>query len=142
MYTLAAHMLIDRFSFSMYVVLRNSNEYPTIYIFNAYRKITKFITDIQIYKEGHSHHYVDAADKNEANWMRYVNCACREEDQNLLAFQFHGQIYYRTIENISAHSELLVWYGDEYGQELGITRDVFVAKKQPDDKYKCNLGKG
>ena len=96
---------------------------------------------IQIYKEGHSHHYVDAADKNEANWMRYVNCACREEDQNLLAFQFHGEIYYRTIENISAHSELLVWYGDEYGQELGITRDVFVAKKQPDDKYKCNLGK-
>ena len=74
--------------------------------------------------------------------MRYVNCACREEDQNLLAFQFHGEIYYRTIENICAHSELLVWYGDEYGQELGITREVFGAKKQPDDKYKCNLGKG
>ena len=96
---------------------------------------------IQIYKEGHSHHYVDAVDKNEANWMRYVNCACREEDQNLLAFQFHGEIYYRTIEKISAHSELLVWYGDEYGQELGITRDVFVAKKQLGDKYKFNLGK-
>ena len=73
--------------------------------------------------------------------MRYVNCACREEDQNLLAFQFHGEIYYRTIENIPADTELLVWYGDEYGQELGITRDVFVAKKQPDDKYKCGLGK-
>ena len=122
------------------LVLRNSNEYPTIYIFYAYRKINKYTVVIQIYKEGHSHHYVDAADKNAANWMRYVNCACREEDQNLLAFQFHGEIYYRTIENISAHSELLVWYGDEYGQELGITRDVFVAKKQPE--YKCNQGKG
>ena len=95
---------------------------------------------IQIYKEGKAHHYVDAADKNESNWMRYVNCACREEDQNLLAFQFHGDIFYRTIENVSAHTELLVWYGDEYGQELGITRQEFVSKKQ-NDNYRGNSGK-
>ena len=94
----------------------------------------------QIYKEGKPHHYVDAADKNESNWMRYVNCACREEDQNLLAFQFHGEIFYRTIENVTAHTELLVWYGDEYGQELGITRENFVTKKATNN-YRCSSGK-
>ncbi|KAK2176512.1 hypothetical protein NP493_660g02003 [Ridgeia piscesae] len=92
----------------------------------------------QIYKQGKPHHYVDAADKNESNWMRYVNCACREEDQNLLAFQFHGEIFYRTIENVTAQTELLVWYGDEYGQELGITREDFVTNKQ--NNYRCSSG--
>ncbi|KAI0221202.1 hypothetical protein LSAT2_027407 [Lamellibrachia satsuma] len=95
----------------------------------------------QIYKAGHTHHFVDAVHKNHSNWMRYVNCACREEDQNLLAFQFHGQIYYRTIECVPANTELLVWYGDEYGRELGITRQDFVSKKQHSNSsniYKCS----
>ena len=52
--------------------------------------------------------------------MRFVNCARNEDEQNLLAFQYHGEIYYRTFKNIYAGSELLVWYGDQYARELGI----------------------
>lgn len=49
-----------------------------------------------------------------------MNCARDEEEQNLVAFQYHRQIFYRTCRVIRPGCELLVWYGDEYGQELGI----------------------
>ena len=29
---------------------------------------------------------------------RYVNCARDDEEQNLVAFQYHGQIFYRTCQ--------------------------------------------
>ncbi|KAM7340974.1 hypothetical protein ACRRTK_001589 [Alexandromys fortis] len=64
--------------------------------------------------------YVDGQDESQANWMRYVNCARDDEEQNLVAFQYHRQIFYRTCRVIRPGCELLVWYGDEYGQELGI----------------------
>lgn len=51
---------------------------------------------------------------------RYVNCARNEEEQNLVAFQYHAEIYYRTCKVIQPQTELLVWYGEEYGKELGI----------------------
>ena len=52
--------------------------------------------------------------------MRYVNCARGPEEQNLTAFQYKRQVYYRTTKVISSGTELLVWYGDNYGKELGI----------------------
>ncbi|XP_045686766.1 histone-lysine N-methyltransferase PRDM9-like, partial [Phyllostomus hastatus] len=63
--------------------------------------------------------YVDGKDRSWANWMRYVNCALDDEEQNLVAFQYHGQIFYRTCRVIRPGCELLVWCGDKYGQELG-----------------------
>ncbi|OWK00508.1 hypothetical protein Celaphus_00019529, partial [Cervus elaphus hippelaphus] len=53
----------------------------------------------------------------------YVNCAPDDEEQNLVAFQYHGQIFYRTCQVVRPGCELLVWYGDEYGQDLGIKRN-------------------
>ncbi|MEE6518217.1 hypothetical protein FKM82_029077, partial [Ascaphus truei] len=50
----------------------------------------------------------------------FVNCARNEEEQNLVALQYHRKIYYRTCTDLPPHTELLVWYGDEYGKELGI----------------------
>ena len=52
--------------------------------------------------------------------MRFVNCARNEEEQNMLAFQYRGSIYYRTFKDIHPGEELLVWYGDQYAKELGI----------------------
>ncbi|XP_075852026.1 histone-lysine N-methyltransferase PRDM7 [Microcebus murinus] len=73
-----------------------------------------------ITKGRNCYEYVDGKDDSWANWMRYVNCARDEEEQNLVAFQYHRQIFYRTCQVIRPGCELLVWYGDEYGQELGI----------------------
>ncbi|XP_015448625.1 probable histone-lysine N-methyltransferase PRDM7 [Pteropus alecto] len=74
-----------------------------------------------ITKARNCYEYVDGKDESRANWMRYVNCARDDEEQNLLAFQYHRQIFYRTCRVIRPGCELLVWYGDEYGQKLGIT---------------------
>ncbi|XP_045715689.1 histone-lysine N-methyltransferase PRDM9-like [Phyllostomus hastatus] len=77
------------------------------------RMMTTFIT-----KGRNCYEYVDGKDRSWANWMRYVNCARDDEEQNLVAFQYHGQIFYRTCRVISPGCELLVWCGDQYGQEL------------------------
>ncbi|KAM9033415.1 histone-lysine N-methyltransferase PRDM9-like isoform 1-T1 [Sarcophilus harrisii] len=73
-----------------------------------------------ITKGRNSYEYVDGKEESCSNWMRYVNCAREEEEQNLVAFQYQRQIFYRTCRVIRPGCELLVWYGDEYGQELGI----------------------
>ncbi|NIG61127.1 putative histone-lysine N-methyltransferase PRDM7 [Pontoporia blainvillei] len=73
-----------------------------------------------ITKGRNCYEYVDGKDTSWANWMRYVNCARDEEEQNLVAFQYHRQIFYRTCRVVRPGCELLVWYGDEYSQELGI----------------------
>uniref|UniRef100_A0A452EMG6 SET domain-containing protein n=1 Tax=Capra hircus TaxID=9925 RepID=A0A452EMG6_CAPHI len=69
-------------------------------------------------KGRNSYEYVDGKDTSLANWMRYVNCARDDEEQNLVALQYHGQIFYRTCQVVRPGCELLVWYGDEYGEEL------------------------
>ena len=74
--------------------------------------------------------FVDGADLNRANWLRYVNCARNEEEQNLVAFQFRGRIYYRSYKVINPGDELLVYYGDSYAKQLGIeengTKDAVI----------------
>ncbi|KAF6096350.1 hypothetical protein HJG60_015501 [Phyllostomus discolor] len=72
-----------------------------------------------IAKGRNCYEYVDGKDRSWANWMRYVNCARDDEEQNLVAFQYHRQIFYRTCQVVVPGCELLVWFGDEYGQELG-----------------------
>ncbi|CAG2190887.1 PRDM7_9 [Mytilus edulis] len=54
--------------------------------------------------------------------MRYVNCARNEDEQNLIAYQYKGQIFYRSFKDIAQGTELLVWYGQDYGKDLGIDR--------------------
>ena len=55
--------------------------------------------------------------------MRFVNCSRCEDEQNLVSFQFRGNIYYRTYKPIPPGNELLVWYGESYAKELGISLD-------------------
>ena len=47
-----------------------------------------------------------------------------------MAFQFLGEIYYRVMKYIPAESELLVWYGGDYGKELGITNNTKLSPWQ------------
>ncbi|RXM36462.1 putative histone-lysine N-methyltransferase PRDM7 [Acipenser ruthenus] len=76
-----------------------------------------------IRKGNSDHEYLDAKNEANSNWMRYVNCARNDEEQNLVAFQYKGQIFYRSCKPIPPGCELLVWYGDEYGKELGVGLD-------------------
>ncbi|XP_014789468.1 zinc finger protein 391, partial [Octopus bimaculoides] len=89
----------------------------------------------QIKRNGKHSHSVEAKNVKISNWLRYVNCARTEEEQNLTAFQYNDNIYYRTLRNIVPGEELLVWYGEEYAKYLGILRG-----KQPKTKTVSTVG--
>ncbi|XP_043202225.1 histone-lysine N-methyltransferase PRDM9-like isoform X2 [Amphibalanus amphitrite] len=74
----------------------------------------------QIKKGKRVHHSVNAEDPSCSNWLRRVNCARSEEEQNLVAFQYRGQVYFRTSKAIPRGSELLVYYGDDSARELTV----------------------
>lgn len=75
----------------------------------------------QIVKDGKFSHFLDGRDESQSNWMRFVNCSRCEDEQNLVAYQYRGEIYYRTYKSVSPGKELLVWYGESYAKDLGIT---------------------
>nr|XP_027212662.1 histone-lysine N-methyltransferase PRDM9-like [Penaeus vannamei] len=80
---------------------------------------------------------IDAVDSAVSNWMRYVNCSRTEAETNLSTFQYKGQIYYKTDSAISRGSELMCWYGDDYGKDLGLSREPSKwkpAKKDVKDR--------
>ncbi|XP_027012391.2 histone-lysine N-methyltransferase PRDM9-like isoform X1 [Tachysurus fulvidraco] len=82
-----------------------------------------------IYKDRQREEYVDATNEIHANWMRYVNCACTEEDQNLMAFQYQGGIFYRCCQPIKPGQELLVGYQEEYIKDLSPAFEYLWNKK-------------
>ena len=63
----------------------------------------------QIKKCRRVHHYVNAGDSSCSNWLRLVNCARFEHEQNLIAFQYKGEMYYRCVDRllIISHHQLL-----------------------------------
>ena len=75
---------------------------------------------IQIYKDGRLMYYLDATDEESSSWMRFIKCARHRNEQNLFAFQYCGNIYYRAFKEIPIGTELLVWYEDIYPQYFGI----------------------
>ena len=78
--------------------------------------------------------YVNGKNEEFANWMRYVNCSRAEEEQNMIAYQFHGKIFYRIYKDVESGTELLVWYGEEYAGELGIPLEDIPDKVSPECK--------
>eukprot|EP00057_Strongylocentrotus_purpuratus_P023184 XP_011677658.1 PREDICTED: zinc finger protein 678-like [Strongylocentrotus purpuratus] len=88
--------------------------------------------------EGKPHHYVDSNSEQTGNWMRYINCARNEGEQNLVAFQYLGEIYYRTFKPICPGRELLVYYGEQYAKDLGITSQLNKLNIETDSGlYRC-----
>uniref|UniRef100_A0A3B4E971 PR domain zinc finger protein 1 n=1 Tax=Pygocentrus nattereri TaxID=42514 RepID=A0A3B4E971_PYGNA len=73
--------------------------------------------------------YIDAERETHANWMRYVNCAGNDEEQNLVAFQHKGGILYRCCRPIEPGQELLVWYAEEYARNHDIPFDYLWNRK-------------
>lgn len=66
------------------------------------------------------------------NWMSLVKCARFPEEQNLVAVQNQGHIFYEACKDIKPQQELLVWYGDCYVQFLGIP---LTLKEFIDDSF-------
>uniref|UniRef100_A0A915D740 SET domain-containing protein n=1 Tax=Ditylenchus dipsaci TaxID=166011 RepID=A0A915D740_9BILA len=73
--------------------------------------------------------FIDGRDPRYSNWMRFINSSRFESEQNLLAFQYGGSVYYRVFRPIDREKELLVWYGDSYGKALGVNTTPAKALK-------------
>ncbi|XP_030253680.1 PR domain zinc finger protein 14 [Sparus aurata] len=73
----------------------------------------------EVFENGRLSHFVDGR-AGSGNWMSLVKCARFPDEQNLIAVQAQGQIFYEACKEIRPGQELLVWYGDCYMQFLGI----------------------
>ncbi|XP_067028031.1 PR domain zinc finger protein 14-like [Acropora muricata] len=89
----------------------------------------------EIFQDGELTHYVNGAG-DQRNWMRYVNCARHEGEQNLVLVQEEGEVFYEVNKEISEGCELLVWYGDSYLKYMGIpiTMKTKLTKIESDEK--------
>ena len=74
----------------------------------------------QVEQEGVDPYFINGQDSTQFNWMEFVNCARYEDEHNVIAYQYHDNIYYQTIKSINPASELLVWYEKQYAKECGI----------------------
>ncbi|XP_036919431.1 probable histone-lysine N-methyltransferase PRDM7 isoform X8 [Sturnira hondurensis] len=84
-----------------------------------------------IAKGRNCYEYVDGKDRSLANWMRYVNCARDDEEQNLVAFQYHGQIFYRTCRVVRPGCELLVWGTKARGSPMSLLLSGLLHSEIP-----------
>ncbi|XP_012665253.1 PR domain zinc finger protein 14 [Otolemur garnettii] len=83
----------------------------------------------EIFEDGHLSHFIDGKG-GMGNWMSYVNCARFPKEQNLVAVQCQGQIFYESCREIHKHQELLVWYGDCYEKFLDIPVSLQVTEPE------------
>jgi len=95
----------------------------------------------EIMKDGQVGYYVNGKDERHGNWMRFINCSRVEFEQNLVAFQFYREIYYRTYKPVEIGDELLVWYGDDYAKDLGIKLDDEMKSIQQPARSAINTNK-
>eukprot|EP00066_Takifugu_rubripes_P018309 XP_011607575.1 PREDICTED: PR domain zinc finger protein 1-like isoform X2 [Takifugu rubripes] len=72
----------------------------------------------EIYSGGELQNFIDGYNVHKSNWMRYVNPARSVAEQNLVACQNNGEIYFYTIRPVEPNQELLVWYSQEFAQRL------------------------
>lgn len=63
------------------------------------------------------------------HFLRYVNCAHNDEENNLVVLQYRGEIFYRCCRPIKPRQELLVWYEEKYAKDLGVTFNCIWKKK-------------
>ncbi|XP_068160647.1 PR domain zinc finger protein 14 [Antennarius striatus] len=82
----------------------------------------------EVFENGRLSHFVDGRGGS-GNWMSLVKCARFPDEQNLIAVQVQGQIFYEACKEIRAGQELLVWYGDCYMQFLGIPLTLKDSKE-------------
>ncbi|KAF4075803.1 hypothetical protein AMELA_G00222970 [Ameiurus melas] len=97
----------------------------------------------EIFEKGRLSHFVDGGARG--SWMSLVQCARFPEEQNVVAVQRAGRIYYETCREVRPLQELLVWYGDTYTLYMGIPmclREEGEEEEEQDgdsaEGYKCD----
>ncbi len=58
----------------------------------------KLFLSFQLFGKEGSTQYYDTADETSCNWLMFVRPAVQWEEQNLVAYQYRGGIYFTTIK--------------------------------------------
>ncbi|XP_063959856.1 zinc finger protein 420-like [Lytechinus pictus] len=94
----------------------------------------------EICVQGKVIHCIDGKDERKGNWLRFVNCARNLAEQNLVAFQHLGEIYYHTCKPIEPGTELLVYYGEEFAKKLDVVSELTsLMYDSKSGTYKCEF---
>merc|ERR1712242_495529 len=64
------------------------------------------------------------------DWLAYVNSANYLWQQNIVAVQYRGDIWYRVVQPIAPGDELLTHYGESYSKTLGIHKHFRLTKEE------------
>ena len=105
------------------------------------------VCSLQIFDGDKLMHFIDGSDLESSCWMRFIQCARSKHEQNLFAFQYKDNVYYRSFKDIAVGEELLVWYDDKYLQHFGIPTGLqemlfvanhgsrFIKRLRPRDEW-------
>ncbi|XP_030077921.1 PR domain zinc finger protein 2 isoform X2 [Microcaecilia unicolor] len=80
---------------------------------------------------------IDATDPKKGNWLRYVNWARSEKEQNLCPLEINRAIYYKTLKPIEPGEELLVWYNGEDNPDIAAA----IEEERANNRSKKNSPK-
>ena len=83
--------------------------------------------------DGKLDHFIDGRGEHE-NWMKFVNCARQNDEQNLVLVQDGDQVYYESSREILRGEELLVWYGNRYHMFMGIPTGIKTLPAKAKDR--------
>eukprot|EP00918_Siedleckia_nematoides_P054875 GHVU01119820.1.p1 GENE.GHVU01119820.1~~GHVU01119820.1.p1 ORF type:complete len:217 (+),score=21.81 GHVU01119820.1:113-763(+) len=79
----------------------------------------------QIHRDGERFYFVDANYLETSNWVRFINCARHNKEENVLMVECYGRPFYKISKPVKPGDELLVYYGRGYGEDLNIDVDNY-----------------
>ena len=62
--------------------------------------------------------YLDGGNKRYSNELRYSNCPCTAEQENLRPIQKGFKMFYYAKRHIKKGEEMMIYYGDDYYKKL------------------------
>ncbi|KAK2147937.1 hypothetical protein LSH36_527g00004 [Paralvinella palmiformis] len=71
---------------------------------------------------------IDASRESSGNWLRYINMARWQSEQNVVPAQCGDKFFYRTSRPIVPGQELLTNYGRNYMAKLDIDAEMFYKR--------------
>lgn len=66
--------------------------------------------------------YLDVANENTSNWMRYVRLAANHQEQNLLICEIDSKLYFKSCKFIKPKQLLCVGYSKEYAEKYSLMK--------------------
>ena len=77
---------------------------------------------------------IDAFDETVSNWLRYVNTPRHVSEENVHVRSCYGRILYMTSQDLVPGTELLVYYGDAYMENLGINMNGYFNERKSGER--------